>query len=206
MILMFLPNPAFMLSASAAQQDGQTASPTPAPNSAPRTETTTAAPASAPSSHQEVRSAHHPPSFCSSPTPIPVCLFITNPVKHFYPPPSKCPEEHFIFPCANIKLLLTYLLLTFRCCILWSQTQWIQAFSFNCWTYSFLQVGGLKLVVLPTWTAYITPARPVWFTIMALSGTIGRVQIWWLQWQPWWCALPTSDWMMSDYCIFGDEI
>lgn len=201
---MFLPNPAFMLSASAAQQDGQTASPTPAPNSAPRTETMTAAPASAHSSHQEVCSAPH--SFCSSPTPIPVCLFITTPVKHFYPPPCKCPEEHFILPCANIKLLLTYLLLTFRCCILWSQTQWIQAFSFNCWTYSFLQVGGLKLAVLPTWTAYITPARPVWFTIMALSGTIGRVQIWWLQWQPWWCALPTSDWMMSDYCIFGDEI
>lgn len=140
------------------------------------------------------------PSFCCSPTPISICLFITNLVKHFCPPPCKCPEGHFIFPCANIKLLLTYRG-TFRCCISWARTQLIQTFSLNSQTRFFLQVGGLRLAVLPTWTAYITPARPVWFATMALSGTIGRVQIWWLQWQTWWCALQTSDGMMSDWVM-----
>lgn len=60
-------------------------------------------------------------------------------------------------------------------------------------TYPLLQVGGLKLVVHLTWMAYITQPHPVWFATMVLSGTTGRVQIWWLLWQLWWCALQTSD-------------
>ena len=63
-----------------------------------------------------------------------------------------------------------------------------------------LQVGGLRPAVHPTWMAYITPAHPVWFVTMVLSGTIGRVQIWWLPWQPWWCARQTCDGMAHSWC------
>ena len=72
------------------------ASPTLEASSAPRTETMTAAPASAHSSHQEVH--------CVNQMVLLICprlnlsLFITRLVKHFYPPPCKCPAVHFIFP------------------------------------------------------------------------------------------------------------
>lgn len=77
--LRFRKNPAFTPRASAAQLDGSTASPTPAPSSAPRTETTTAAPASVHSSHPEVRLLRIPPS-----------------------------QSFFFILCINIGLLLTY--------------------------------------------------------------------------------------------------
>lgn len=192
-----LPNPAFMPRASAAQPDGPAASPTLAPSSAPRTETTTAAPASVPSSHLEVRS--FPQLLLLICLRLNLSLLITHLVKYFYPPPCKCPEVHFIFPLRQYKVTADSQLYI-----------WVLHFmslnSIN--SYFFLelsdtfppQVGGLRLAVHPTWMAYITPAHPVWFAIMALSGTTGRVQTWWLPWQPWWCARQTSDGMARPWC------
>lgn len=192
-----LPNPAFMPRASAAQPDGPAASPTPAPSSAPRTETTTAAPASAPSSHLEVRSI---PQLLLLIYPfLNLSLLITHLVKHFYPPPCKCPGVHFIFPLCQYKVTADLQLYI-----------WVLRFmSLNSINSDFfpelsdtlpLQVGGLRLAVHPTWMAYITPAHPVWFATMVLSGTIGRVQTWWLPWQPWWCARQTSDGTARSRC------
>lgn len=171
------------------QLDGPAASPTLAPSLAPRTETTTAAPASAPNSHPEVRSLPEL-MLLIYPARLNLSLLITllNISIHPLVNVLKCISFSL---CANIKLLLTYSC-TFGCYISWARIQLIQTSSLNSLTH-FLQVGGLKLAVRLTWMAYITQHLPVWFATMALSGTTGRVQIWWLPWQPWWSARHTSD-------------
>lgn len=135
-----LPNPAFMPSTLVGQQDGQAASPTPAPSSAPRTETMTAAPASAPSSQLEV---HNIPLASAPHSHLNPSLLTTNLVKHCYPPPCKCPEVHFIPTPANIKLLLTYSC-AFGCSISWPEIQFSHFFflslNTNSLTYLFCRL------------------------------------------------------------------
>lgn len=132
---------AFMLRASTAQQDGPAASPTLAPSSAPRTETTTSAPASVRSSHLEVRSL---PQLISS------HFLITHLVKHFYPPPCKCPEVHFIFPLHQYRVTADLQLYIWVLHFMSLNSIKSDFFLELTATFPLLQVGGLRLVARPT--------------------------------------------------------
>lgn len=165
------PNAAFTLRASAGRLDGPTAWPAAAPNSAPRTEIMTVAPASVPSWHLEVRSFPH-----LIPNTWRLSLSRLN-----VNPPTLWPD---IVACLTNKPM--------------SVNQRLKVDFFETWL-KFLdlwfppQVGGLRLADHPIWMVCITPAHPVWFATTALSGTIGKDQIWWRPWQPWWCAQQTSN-------------
>lgn len=139
-----LPNPAFMLRASAALLDEPVVSPTLAPSSAPRTETTTVAPASVPNWHLEVR---HFLQFLPLIFPcLNLSLCITHLVKHFCPPLVNVLKCISFSLCANIKLLLTYSC-TYGCYILWAWIQLIQTFLLNS-----LALFLSRLVVWGLWS------------------------------------------------------
>lgn len=126
-----------------------------------------------------------------SPTPVSVCLSLWPVLLNISIHPLinvlKCISFSL---CTNIKLLLTYSC-TFGCYI---SRAWINSDFFLelCGTLP-PQDGGLRRAARPTWTAYITLPPPARSTTTVSSGTTGRVRIWWLPWQPWWCAQQTSD-------------